>query len=248
MEHRITKADDQAIMKASGGHSLKDLSRQLIEAVNPDRQEERARQQFGTDKPTEQQIQQATAALLQEAAKPFQDPKLRELLIDIKKNELTIDHVSQDQVIEAGFSADALARARTIVQSFDGFIAKHKDEITASQILYTIPARHRVTQAGNRLTFEHIKELAEAIERPPYLWNESQLWQAYAALEKSKVKGASGKRILTDLVSFVRFAIHQDTNSCRSRSGSTPTSTPGSHKPSVIPAKAGIQSRLAPNK
>jgi type I restriction enzyme, R subunit len=36
------------------------------------------------------------------------------------------------------------------------------------------------------------------------------LWQAYAALEKSKVKGASSKRILTDLVSLVRFATHQD--------------------------------------
>ncbi len=61
-----------------------------------------------------------------------------------------------------------------------------------------------------RLTFEAVKELADAIEKPPHLWNESQLWDAYAALEKSKVKGASGKRILTDLVSLVRFAIHQD--------------------------------------
>lgn len=61
-----------------------------------------------------------------------------------------------------------------------------------------------------RLTFEAVKELADAIEKPPYLWNESQLWQAYAALEKSKVKGTSGRRILTDLVSLVRFAIHQD--------------------------------------
>ncbi len=204
MEHRITKQDDQAIVKASGGHSLKDLSRRLVEAVNPDRQEERASQQFGTDKPTEQQIQRAAAALIQEAARPFQDPKLRELLIDIKKkNELIIDHVSQDQVIEAGFSAEALARAKTIVQSFEEFIKKHKDEITALQVLYSKPYKQR-------LTFENIKELADAIEKPPYLWNESQLWQAYAALEKSKVKGASGKRILTDLVSLVRFAIHQD--------------------------------------
>jgi type I restriction enzyme, R subunit len=204
MEHRITTTDDQAIVKASGGHSIKDLSRRLVEAVDPDRQEERARIQFCTKKPTEQQMAKAAAALLQEAAKPFQDPKLRELLIDIKKkNELTIDHVSQDQVIEAGFRADTLERARTIVQSFEQFIVKHKDEITALQILYTKTYKQR-------LTFESIKELADAIEKPPYLWNESQLWQAYAALEKSKVKGASGKRILTDLVSLVRFAIHQD--------------------------------------
>ena len=70
-------------------------------------------------------------------------------------------------------------------------------------MLYSRPYKHR-------LTFEAVKELAAAIEKPPYLWNESQLWNAYAALEKSKVKGASGKRILTDLVSLVRYAIHQD--------------------------------------
>lgn len=192
------------IVKASGGHSLKDLSRLLVEAVNPDRQEERSRQQFGTEKPTEQQMAKAAAALIQEAVMPFQDPTLREVLIEIKKkNELVIDHVSQDQVIEAGFSAAALERARTLVQSFEQFIEKHKDEITALQILYSKPYKQR-------LTFESIKELADAIEKPPYLWNESQLWQAYAALEESKVKGASGKRILTDLVSLVRFAIHQD--------------------------------------
>lgn len=90
-----------------------------------------------------------------------------------------------------------------MIQSFEQFIAEHKDEITALQVLYSQPYKHR-------LTFEAVKELADAIEKPPYLWNESQLWNAYAALEKSKVKGATGRRILTDLVSLVRFAIHQD--------------------------------------
>ncbi|MBK7333873.1 MAG: hypothetical protein IPI87_16710 [Betaproteobacteria bacterium] len=33
---------------------------------------------------------------------------------------------------------------------------------------------------------------------------------AYAALDKSKVKGASNRRILTDLVSLVRYAMHQE--------------------------------------
>jgi len=126
------------------------------------------------------------------------------LLVEIKrKNEITIDHVSQDQVIEAGFSASSLERARGIVQSFEKFIQENKDEITALQILYSKPYKQR-------LTFEAVNELADAIEKPPYLWNESQLWRAYEALDKSKVRGASGKRILTDLVSLVRFAIHRD--------------------------------------
>ena len=90
-----------------------------------------------------------------------------------------------------------------MVQSFEQFIKDNKDEITALQILYSRPYK-------KRLSFEAVKELAEAIQKPPRLWNETQLWQAYAALEKSKVRGASGKRILTDLVSLVRFAMHQE--------------------------------------
>ena len=90
-----------------------------------------------------------------------------------------------------------------IVQSFERFIEEHKDEISALQVLYSKPYRQR-------LKFEDVKELAERIQAPPYLWTESQLWQAYAALDKDKVKGASGKRILTDLVSLVRFAMHQE--------------------------------------
>src|SRR5207247_2458836 len=47
MEHRITKEDEQAISKASGGLSLKELSRRLVKAVNPDRYVERAKLDLG---------------------------------------------------------------------------------------------------------------------------------------------------------------------------------------------------------
>jgi type I restriction enzyme R subunit len=120
-----------------------------------------------------------------------------------KKNEQTIDHVSQDQVIEAGFSRDALDRARGLVQSFEQFIKDNKDEITALQVLYSKPYKAR-------LKYEDVKDLASRIEKPPHLWRVDSLWNAYAALEKSKVKGASAHHILTDLVSLVRFAIHRD--------------------------------------
>ncbi|MCL5979571.1 MAG: type III restriction endonuclease subunit R, partial [Gammaproteobacteria bacterium] len=190
MEHRISAEDDARIRAASGGLGLKDLAHQLVASLDPD-----SHHGAGAGAAAQDRTQ---------AAKPLCDPALRQLILDIKaKNELTIDHVSQDLVLEAGFSQAALDRARGLVQSFERFIADHKDEITALQILYSRPFKQR-------LTFEAVKELADAIEKPPYLWNESQLWQAYAALEASKVKGASGRRILTDLVSLVRFAIHQD--------------------------------------
>ncbi|MFN8990071.1 MAG: type I restriction-modification enzyme R subunit C-terminal domain-containing protein, partial [Betaproteobacteria bacterium] len=110
---------------------------------------------------------------------------------------------TQDRVLEAGFSEAARERAQGIVQSFEAFIAQHRDEITALQILYSRP-----TQAP--LKFEDLKALASTLQAPPRLWTESQLWQAYAALDASKVKGASRRRILTDLVSLVRYARQQE--------------------------------------
>ena len=97
-------------------------------------------------------------------------------------------------MLEAGFSEAARERARRTVESFEQFIADHRDEITALQILYSRPRRLP-------LRLEDLKTLAETLQAPPRLWTESQLWQAYAALDKSRVKGASQRRILTDLVS-----------------------------------------------
>jgi type I restriction enzyme R subunit len=209
MEHRLRPEDDQKIRALSGGLSVQELSHRIVAALDRDRHVEQAKADLGIaagdDRPvSDEALNVARQKILIDAVKPLHDPKLREALGFIKrKNEVVIDIISADKVIEVGFSPEAQERARGVVQSFEKFIEEHKDEITALQVLYSRPYKQR-------LTFEAVKELAEAIEKPPYLWNESQLWNAYAALEKSKVKGASGRRILTDLVSLVRFAIHQD--------------------------------------
>jgi type I restriction enzyme R subunit len=209
MEHRINADDDKRIRQASGGLGLKDLAHRIVQSLDPDAIDQQINvawvEQRETREPAPQARQQSVRqSIVQAAVKPLHDPTLRQLLVELKaKTEITIDHVSADEVLESGFSPEALDRAKGMVQSFEQFIKDHKDEITALQVLYSKPYKHR-------LTFEAVKELADAIEKPPYLWNESQLWNAYAALEKSKVKGASAKRILTDLVSLVRFAIHQD--------------------------------------
>jgi type I restriction enzyme R subunit len=57
------------------------------------------------------------------------------------------------------------------------------------------------------LTYEAIKQLAEAIRKPPYNLTPELLWIAYEQLEKSKVKGAGPQKLLTNIVSLVRFAV-----------------------------------------
>jgi type I restriction enzyme, R subunit len=204
MEHAIS-VEDQTEIKKLADKSLKILCAGLITAIDPDRHVERAKlDNPGVAEPSESQIQKAATALIQEAVKPLHDPKLRELLVDLKKkSEQTIDVVSKDTVIHAGFSAQALEKAKGLVQSFEQFIKDHKDEITALQVLYSMPYKQR-------LRYEDIKDLASRIEKPPHQWRVDNLWNAYAALEKSKVKGASAPHILTDLVSLVRFAMHRD--------------------------------------
>jgi type I restriction enzyme R subunit len=156
MERRLSKEEHGEIRKLSGGKSVMQLTMDLVNAVNPDKHLELAcAEHREAGRPTEEQIKKAANTMIKEAVKPFYSPDLRNLLIELKKkNEQTIDHVSQDQVIEAGFSQDALDRARGMVQDFEQFIKDNKDEITALQILYSLPARTHGTQAGRRLTYE----------------------------------------------------------------------------------------------
>ncbi len=121
--------------------------------------------------------------------------------MDIKRrNEQIIDTVSKDAVILARFDAQAKEKARTIVDTFTRFIKDNKDELTALQIIYSQPYGKRY------LTYEEIKQLADAIKKPPYNLTPELIWQAYEQLEKSKVRGAGPQRLLTNIISLVRFA------------------------------------------
>jgi len=134
--------------------------------------------------------------------RPFSDPALRTLVLQLRqKADQIIDIVTKDALISATF-AEGSDRAKELVQSFEAFIAQHKDEITALQILYSRPTRAP-------LKFDDVKALADALHAPPHLIDEGALWQAYAAIKKDRVKGTSQRRLLTDLVSLVRFAMHQ---------------------------------------
>lgn len=188
LDTRLNEAERAQVRVASGGLDLKALAGGIVQALQP-----------GDDRsPPEQET------ALRQAVKPLADPALRQLILGLKaQKDLVIDTVTQDRVIEAGFSEAARERAQGIVQSFEAFIAEHRDEITALQILYSRPTRAP-------LSFEHIQALANALHAPPHLLDEGTLWRAYAALDKSRVKGASRQRILTDLVSLVRFAMQQD--------------------------------------
>jgi type I restriction enzyme R subunit len=142
--------------------------------------------------------------LLAEALAPLaENPEARNVILEIRRSyEQTIDEAIKDEVLFAGYSVDGREKAASLVSSFKEYIEEHRDEIRALEILYSRPHRER-------LTFSQLKELARAIERPPRQWTPEKLWHAYEMLDRSKVHG-SGGRMLTDIVSLVRYTLQQD--------------------------------------
>jgi type I restriction enzyme R subunit len=198
--------DDRKQITETARQPLAQITSRIVEALDPDTHLEAAKKANGTDEPSPEQIKQIATKLIQEAAQPIAaNPNLRNRLVEIRRSyEQTIDTVSKDQLLSAGHDPAAKQKAQSIVQSFEQFIRENKNEITALQILYSRPYRQR-------LTLKQIDELAKAIERPPRAWTADRLWQAYQALDRSKVRG-SGQRVLADLVSLVRFAMHEQSD------------------------------------
>ena len=192
------------ITEVSGGISLQRMIHTLIDAMDPDiHQQPMTLTESSTEILT---IQEGTPPLITEACKPFDNPDLRNTLIELKRQqEQTIDTVSQDNVTFSGFDQEAQARAEQRVEGFKQFIEENRKELTAIQIIYSQPYGQR------HLTYQQVRQLAQAIEKPPYRFTTEELWQAYERLDQSKVKGAGPDKLLTDIISLVGFAIGETT-------------------------------------
>jgi type I restriction enzyme R subunit len=206
MDRRLGAPERTALAELAGGHVIAEISSAIVEALDLDHQIDEARRTAGLSddqEPTPQQLASAAQTLIREAVAPIAtSPQFRQGLIDMKKSmEQTIDDISRDEVLDARYAPEQRElMAQRLVRSFKEFIERNKDEITALQVLYNVPYKRR-------LTHDDIKALADAIQAPPRQWTPDVLWRAYETLEKDKVKGAGAKRLLTDVVSLVRFAL-----------------------------------------
>jgi type I restriction enzyme R subunit len=203
IDGRIAPADRDRL-EALAGQPLKAIEHALVDAIDPDRQLAATQQTSGYAEPTAEEIEQTKAMLLREAVKPIAaNVALREALVNVQRSfDQVVDEISVDRVTRAEFAVDARARAAETVASFKAFLDEHHDEITALQVLYSRPY-------VKRLTYRDVKELAEAIGRPPHRWTPERLWEAYETLDASKVRGSAGT-LLTNIVSLVRFTLGDD--------------------------------------
>jgi type I restriction enzyme, R subunit len=191
LDRKIDDSARAAIARAAGGLDAKVLAHKLLDAIDPDMIEREA---------TARQVssEAAAEALKEEACHVFDDPALRRLLKDIKRQtEIRIDTISTDAVISSGYDA---ARAQDTVERFRQFLAERRDTLTALQILYARP------HATRRLDRAAIEELRDAMRRPPWLLQPVDIWRAYRRLDDDRVKG-NPARALSDIVMLVRYAL-----------------------------------------
>jgi len=144
-------------------------------------------------------LRDAAATLAEEAAKPLaSNPALRDLLeAKRRKADVTIDHLTGDTLISAGYDEE---KARQLVTSWKQFLEDNQDEITALQILYNRP------RAKRHLVYEELKTLAEAVARPPYHIAPAEVWKAYEHLEKRPLT-TDPVKTLTNLITLVRHTV-----------------------------------------
>ncbi|WP_316898188.1 type I restriction-modification enzyme R subunit C-terminal domain-containing protein [Pseudodesulfovibrio indicus] len=188
---RVIVACDKSLNALAGG---------LLNAIDPDVLAEAVRKEHG-DNASPEQIAQVKERLQDGACAVFDDPDFRKLLVDLQqKTEIVVDE-SADEVLSVGYD---LQQAEARILSFKDFIEANKDELTALQILYSQPHSRR------KITYAAIRELRDRLADPPYHLDTATVWQAYKRLEESKVRGAPSDKMLTDIISLVRFAVGLD--------------------------------------
>ncbi len=189
LEANLEKPDIQKVQDFTQGKTLSKIANEIMDTIDYDLIENKS----------EKEIE----LLRDEAVKPFNQPALRQLLLDLStKSQLVIDVYSTDEVITSEFS---LKKAQDTVNSFKEFIEQNKDKIDALSIIYNTQYKTR------HLTYDKIRELSNklATEIPPL--EIAGIWHAYKLIEQDKVKNTTDPaKLLTNLVQLVRFAIGQD--------------------------------------
>jgi type I restriction enzyme R subunit len=194
---RELSAKEQAELAEVGGMPLPEITRRLVDAVDPDHQAAAiAAADPGADPA------RVVEELLERAVEPLAaNPALRARIIEIRRShDIVIDEASRDELLDAGGVVDT-ERARVVVTSWRQFMDDHMDEITALQVLYSQP--------GERVSYADLRSLADRIERPPYNWTPDLLWTAYEALDASKVRH-SDRHAVTDLIRLIRYELRRD--------------------------------------
>ena len=203
LEKQITDKEKDKLLEFSGGKNLKQITKELLTAFNPDaieKESERLLSGFEISDHTpaliERSRNEAQEELITQAATTF-NGELNEYLDNIcKQHDQIIDSINIDTVTKSEWDTTSVDKAKEIVKDFSEYLEKHKDEIKALSIFYNQPYNRR------NITFKMIQDVFEKLQLDKPLLALDYVWEAYSTLEE--VKSQCPKDELTALVSLIR--------------------------------------------
>ena len=198
LEKQLTDKEKEALLQKTDGKDLKQMTKELLNAYDPDLIEQKAEVLMKSENlPTlELAKEQAQKQLINAAAESF-NGELNEYLDNVRKiHEQIIDKVNIDTITKSEWNKDSTDKAKETVKNFEEYLEQNKDEIKALSIFYNQPYNRR------NITFQMIKEVLEKLKTEKPLLAPDYVWSAYSALEE--VKSEKPISELTALVSLIR--------------------------------------------
>lgn len=196
LNSKMTQAERKTFEKEVGISAGK-LAENLLNAFDEDIIIAKAKTDFSTDTPDDEQIKAVEKALVAESVKPFYLPEVRSFIENVRRShEQIIDNVNLDDVLFAGFDKEQEKNVDRVLQSFRDFIEENKDEIIALRVIYNENYKNRPMAIETlKKLYDKLKTKSITIER---------LWDCYAIKKPDKVKRGTIAQ-LTDLISIIRF-------------------------------------------
>ena len=199
LNQQLDDSEKARIREKAGGLQLTDIVGNLLQAIDPDRIEAKAKEvESDLPEPSQAACEQARETLVRDAARVF-NGKLIELIDSIRREkEQTIDHDGLDTLLRAEWDGDAHQNAEAVAQDFQQYLEANRDEIEALTIFYSQPHRRR------ELTFDMIQEVFDKLKADQPRLSPLRVWQAYVLLDE--YTGAHPISELTVLVAVIRRA------------------------------------------
>ena len=205
LNRQLYPAEQERIRDKGGGVGLTDIGGNLLQAIDPDRIQEKAREiepvADGAE-PSPATCERAQEQLVRDAASVL-NGELIELIDSIRRDkEQTIDHDSLDTVLRAQWEGDARENAAAMAQDFRHYLETHRDMIEALVIFYDQPHRR------SEMTYAMIREVFDRLKNDKPRLAPMRVWQAYALLDQ--YKGSQPASELTTLVALIRRVCGND--------------------------------------
>jgi len=180
LEKQITENEKEDLLEYSGGKSIKQISKELINAYDPDVINTLAREAKKKDglPSYDFAVKQVQEELIRNASSTF-NGELNTYLENVRKvHEQIIDNRNIDSIIKSEWDKTSTDKAQAVVTDFGEYLEKHKNEIKALSIYYDQPYARR------SVTFKMIQQVMDRLKADKPLLAPSYVWEAYAAIEE----------------------------------------------------------------